>query len=306
MIKTAKAKTNNVDGLLLIDKPLKISSRLALTIAKRALNAAKAGHSGALDPLASGVLPLLFGEATKFAGYLLDADKSYQFTVKLGQTTTTGDAEGEIASEAELPNLADVNWPQLLQQFQGEIEQVPPLFSALKYQGKPLYYYARKGETVPVKSRLVTIHKLELQEITEDSLSFEVRCSKGTYVRTLAQDIGQALGCGGYVTALRRLDAAGFALEQCVTLEQLDEDAKAYLLPVEYCVAHFPRLQLTSLQRQRLYHGLGTLLDPIQQQALGEHQVIALYCDEAGFFGLGRPSGELLRAQRLLSCKAPA
>jgi tRNA pseudouridine55 synthase len=223
-----------VHGVLLLDKPLGFSSTQALAKAKWLLRAEKGGHTGTLDPLATGVLPLCFGAATKFSQIHLDADKSYEATLRLGQTTTTGDAEGQVLLERKPPVLTAADLAAVVQRFSGWIEQVPPMYSALKQDGKPLYEYARAGETRERAARRVCIHALSLTP-TEDAstLRLAVRCSKGTYVRTLAEDIGEALGCGAHLIALRRTATGDFGLTQCMSLETLEatpEDERIRLL----------------------------------------------------------------------------
>jgi len=214
-----------VHGVLLLDKPLGLSSNQALQKAKWLLRAEKAGHTGTLDPLATGVLPLCFGAATKFSQLHLDADKTYETVVRLGIKTSTGDAEGEvIASQPVTCSPGQV--VGLLDRFMGEIEQVPPMHSALKKDGKALYEYAREGLTVAREARRVTIHDLDLLDMQlaggTPSLRLRVRCSKGTYIRTLGEDIGEALGCGGHLTSLRRIATGPFQIDQCVTLGALE------------------------------------------------------------------------------------
>lgn len=223
-----------LNGVLLLDKSLGVSSNYALQAARRLYNADKAGHTGTLDPLATGLLPLCFGEATKFSSALLDADKRYIATVQLGVTTTTADAEGAVLERRPVTtNRADLE--QVLTQFQGDIEQIPPMHSALKRDGKPLYAYAREGIVLERASRPVHIYQLRLLEWADERFVFEVSCSKGTYVRTLAADIGEALGCGGHLTALRRTGIGALDVTQAHTitmLESLDNSARdALLLP---------------------------------------------------------------------------
>lgn len=228
-----------VHGVLLLDKPLGLSSNQALQKAKWLLRAEKAGHTGTLDPLATGVLPLCFGAATKFSQLHLDADKTYETVVRLGLKTSTGDAEGDVI-ETRAVACTPGQVVEVLDRFMGEIEQVPPMHSALKKDGRPLYEYARNGETVEREARRVTIHDLELVDMQlvgdEPSLRLRVRCSKGTYIRTLGEDIGEALGCGGHLTLLRRVATGPFTEEQCVTLEALEADTESQrsgrLLPV--------------------------------------------------------------------------
>lgn len=211
-----------VDGVLLLDKPLGVTSNTALQIARRLYNAAKAGHTGTLDPLATGLLPLCFGEATKFAGELLNADKAYDATLRLGVTTETGDVEGRILVtrpvQVTLPQVATV-----LERFTGEISQIPPMYSALKRDGKPLYEYARQGIELERTARTVSIHAIRQLDFSGDLLSISVDCSKGTYIRTLAEDIGEALGCGAHLVALRRTRIGSLLLERAVTLAEIEE-----------------------------------------------------------------------------------
>lgn len=236
-----------ISGVLLLDKPHGISSNAALQHAKRLYQAAKAGHTGNLDPIATGLLPICFGEATKFSQFLLDANKTYQAVFKLGQTTTTGDAEGEVTSHSPV-NLTRAQIEQALRQFIGPILQVPPMHSALKFQGKALYTYARAGVEIERQPREVTIYSLVLDAFAGDELTVTVECSKGTYVRVLAEDLGRALGCGAFMQALRRTRIGDFAIAQAVTLDQLDglrlEDRDARLLPPDCLLAGMPKITL--------------------------------------------------------------
>jgi tRNA pseudouridine55 synthase len=268
-----------VDGALLLDKPLGLSSNAALQRAKRVYRAAKAGHAGTLDPLASGLLLVLFGEATKFAGPLLEADKEYLATLKLGARTTTGDAEGEVVSRREV----DIgNLPAVLERFRGEIEQVPPMHSALKHGGTPLYRLARRGEEVERSPRRVRISTLELLKSSTDVLEVRVVCSKGTYIRVLAQDIGEALGCGAHLGALRRTGSGRFRIEQASaleTLEALDAAARASrLVPLPRLVEDLPHAELGAADEAKLRQG----------QAL---KISGLH---AGLCAVVRPDGALI------------
>lgn len=247
-----------LDGVLLFDKPLHLSSNVALQKVRRLFQAQKAGHTGTLDPLATGLLPVCFGEATKFSTGLLDADKTYTAYLKLGYISTTGDAEGELArTAAQLPDAAKVE--SVMRDFLGDIEQLPPMHSAIKHQGRPLYEYIRRGETIVRDSRSVTIHDLELLRFDGDELDFSVHCSKGTYVRTLAEDIGAALGCGAYLRGLRRSAIAQFNLDRAYTLEQLEvmaqEQRDACLLPVDSLLPDLPELPLDEEQARRIAQG---------------------------------------------------
>lgn len=247
-----------VDGVLFLDKPVGLSSNHALQRARRLLNAAKGGHTGTLDPLASGLLPLTFGEATKFSQTLLDADKAYDATVLLGVTTTTADAEGDVL-EALPVNVSDAEIEAALVCLRGEIAQVPPMYSALKHHGKALYEYARAGVDIPREPRHVTIHRFDCLGREGDSLMVRVVCSKGTYVRTLASDLGALLGCGAHLTALRRTRVGPFTLDSSISLaafEALDEVEKdATLAPVDALLFHLAVLQLDAGQAKNFTHG---------------------------------------------------
>jgi tRNA pseudouridine55 synthase len=230
-------KRRPVHGVLLLDKPLGLSSNQALQKCKWLLRAEKAGHTGTLDPLATGILPLCFGAATKFGQLQLDADKTYEATVRLGVTTTTGDAEGEVTATQPVPAFDDATLAGIARRFTGPIRQVPPMHSALKKDGKPLYEYARQGEVIEREPRDVTIHALELTAIDAQHLKLVARVSKGTYIRTLGEDVAHALGCGGHLTSLRRTATGGLGVTLCVTIEQLeaaDPEARVdFLRPVD-------------------------------------------------------------------------
>lgn len=242
-----KIVRQRVDGVLLLNKPVGLTSNAALQKAKWLLAALKAGHTGTLDPFADGLLPLCFGEATKFAGYLLDSDKRYRATMQLGVTTTTGDPEGDVLAERPV-NVTCDEIAATLPRYVGEIEQIPPMHSALKHQGRPLYEYARAGINIERPPRNVRIAALALVECTLPQAVFDVSCSAGTYVRTLAQDIGEALGCGAHLTRLTRTAAGGFQLAQAhdlAALETLPPEARhTWLLPPDALVAHLPAIQL--------------------------------------------------------------
>jgi len=294
-----------VDGVLLLDKPVGWSSNDALIKAKRILNAKKAGHTGTLDPFATGLLPLCFGEATKFAQDLLDADKSYEAVVHLGQTTTTGDTEGAVT----LTCAVDVTVDQImavLARFRGPIAQVPPMYSALKRDGKPLYEYARAGITLEREARLVTIHELEFIAYDAPFLTLSVTCSKGTYIRVLGEDIGQALGCGAHLNALRRTRVGALVMENMVTLAQLNEHAapRDLLAPVDALLSSFAPVALTLelatrfLQGQRIALGKESVAIPEQ---LGR---VRVYCD-ARLLGTGNMQEYgVLAPERLIATSA--
>ena len=251
-----KKPRDPVDGVLLLDKPVGLSSNDALIRAKRVFNAKKAGHTGTLDPFATGLLPLCFGEATKFSQDLLEADKTYEATVHLGIMTTTGDTEGETIEQRGV----DVTREQIeaaLARFRGPIFQVPPMYSALKRDGKALYEYAREGITLEREARPVTIHGLSLVEYAAPFLKILVTCSKGTYVRVLGEDIGAALGCGAHLNALRRVQVGSLSTERMITLEELQAhpDPLSLLAPVDALLSSFPSVELTPELAKRFLNG---------------------------------------------------
>ncbi len=287
-----------IDGVLLFDKPLELSSNTAMQKVRWLFQAEKAGHTGTLDPLATGLLPICFGEATKYTHALLDADKRYRATIRLGQRTTTGDAEGEVIEER--PVTADeAQCRQMLEQFTGEISQLPPMHSALKHQGKPLYEYIRKGEVVEREPRQVHIHELTLERWAGTELDIDVLCSKGTYIRTLGEDIGEALGCGGHLTALRRTGIGDFGLDAAHTLpelEALDEAGRdTLLLPVDSLVQNFPALELDAVLAGRLAQG--QRLGLRDEHPDGKRRLYS----EGRFIGLGELITGRLSPYRLLS-----
>jgi tRNA pseudouridine55 synthase len=291
--------SQSVNGVLLLDKPAGISSNRALQTAKRLLGAAKAGHTGTLDPFATGLLPLCFGEATKFAGLALASDKTYRATLRLGVTTSTGDIEGEVVSRREVAvDARQVD--QALAKFVGTIDQIPPLFSAIKVAGKPLYAYARDGESVQRRARRVRIDLLERIALHEQSLEIHVECGTGTYIRALAEDIGTALGCGAHLVALRRTVCAGFGLAGAVSLDRLEEMEQrqrlACLLPVDAMTAGLSRHVISEEDAHAITQGR-TL-----QAASGLPGLVALYRTDGSFLGIGEvvDSG-LMKAKRLLA-----
>jgi tRNA pseudouridine55 synthase len=287
-----------VDGVLLLNKPVGITSNAALQKAKWLLNAKKAGHTGTLDPFADGLLPLCFGEATKFSAYLLDADKRYRAVLQLGVTTTTGDPEGEVLSTRDVAvNCAEIN--AVLPGFMGEIEQIPPMHSALKHQGRPLYEYARAGIEIERPPRKVTIRSLAMVECGPPRVILDVQCSAGTYIRTLAQDMGGALGCGAHLTALTRLGSGGFKLEQAhslAELEALDPPRRhALLLPADCLVAHLPAVLLDDSEAEALRQGRS-----IAHVATGSG-LIRAYTATNTFIGLANADAGRLVPRRLIA-----
>lgn len=248
-----KRKGRSVHGILLLDKPAGISSNAALQIVKRLFNAQKAGHTGSLDPLATGVLPICLGEATKITSYLLDSDKKYQGIAKLGVRTNTADAEGDILQTRPVPILSDDTIEMALDSFRGEISQIPPMHSALKLNGQPLYELARQGIEVERKPRNVTIFELKKLGFDKDELELLVHCSKGTYIRTLAEDLGEILECGAHLSALRRIAAGPFDIKQTITLDKLTELAEQgvaeldkQLLPMHNALVDWPEINLSA------------------------------------------------------------
>lgn len=289
-----------IDGVLLLDKPYGITSQAAVTRAKAKLGAAKTGHTGTLDPMATGLLPLAFGEATKFAQALLDADKSYLATIRLGTTTTTGDLEGDVLTVQQVDvDLARIE--AAVAKFRGEIEQMPPMYSALKHAGRPLYEYARAGTEIVRRARSITITMLEVEAWTDVEVSLRVSCSKGTYVRVLAEDIGRALGCGATLAGLRRTRVGRFAVDDAVTLQALTEmrepEILERLLPVDALLASVPSLELNADQSQRIR--LGQAVEVASGLAAG---LVRVYGPDANFLGVADalPEGRL-RPRRLVS-----
>jgi tRNA pseudouridine55 synthase len=279
----------NVSGIILLDKPLGFTSNAALQKVRWLLNAEKAGHTGSLDPLATGVLPLCFGEATKFSQYLLDSDKGYETVMQMGQTTSTADAEGEVLQTREVTvGRADIE--AVIPRFRGEILQVPPMYSALKRDGQPLYKLARAGEVVEREARSVTIARLEMLAFESPCATLAVSCSKGTYIRTLVEDLGRELGCGAHVAALRRTQAGPFQLNQSVTLEELEkvhaeggnEALDRFLLPVDAGLEHWPLLQLSEHSAYYWLHG-----QPVRAPDMPKFGMLRVQDHEGRFIGIG-------------------
>jgi len=305
--KPVKPPRRDVHGVLLLDKPIGWSSNDALIRAKRLLWAKKAGHTGTLDPLATGLLPLCFGEATKFSQDLLDADKTYETVVRLGIKTSTADAEGEVLIERPV-SVTPEQLAAVVARFVGEIDQVPPMHSALKKDGKPLYEYARAGQTVERAARRVTIRAINVLatdlEAAEPTITLRVSCSKGTYIRTLGEDIGEALGCGAHLVALRRTQVGNLTLEGAVTLDALEtaaEDTRAALLaPVDALLQTLPRVELDAEESRRFLHGQRLPL----RLALPNAEQVRVYgvrdADSASLLGVAAWQGGVLRPERLV------
>ncbi|GLU34834.1 tRNA pseudouridine(55) synthase TruB [Trinickia caryophylli] len=303
----------DLDGVLLLDKPVGLSSNDALMCAKRLYLAKKAGHTGTLDPLASGLLPLCFGEATKFSQDLLEADKTYEATMRLGVRTTTGDAEGEVLETREV-RVDPAALDSAMAGLRGQIVQVPPMYSALKRDGKPLYEYARAGQTVEREGRVVTIHSLELLACALPDVTFRVKCSKGTYVRTLAEDIGAALGCGAHLVALRRTGVGALTLEHAVTLDALsgmEAPARdAMLQPVDALLSTFAPVRLAEEAARRFQQGQRLRVAELASTAAGNEEGVRgagegarvrVYRDADGaLLGVARVVGGVLAPERLV------
>jgi len=285
----SRNRGRDISGVLLLDKPLGLSSNKALQEVKNLLFARKAGHTGSLDPLATGLLAICFGEATKVANYIFDADKHYRATAKLGQTTTTGDLEGDILDEKPVPEFDQAQLESILDVFTGEIMQVPPMYSALKHNGEPLYKLARQGIEIEREPRPVTIYSLKLVEFSSDTFTVDVVCSRGTYIRTLLEDIGLKMGCGAHVTALRRTALGPFDEDDMVTMDVL-RDAEQndrvalnnYVRPMEQALVHWPAVKLSPDAAYYLRQG-----QPVIVPKAPTSGWVRLQTDESGFIGVG-------------------
>lgn len=293
----------DVHGILLLDKPAGQTSNQALQSVKRLYRARKAGHTGALDPFATGLLPVCFGEATKISALLLDADKAYQACLKLGSTTTTGDIDGDMSSVFPVPELTEAAILDAMAGLTGEIEQVPPMYSALKHRGKPLYKLARKGEVVERPPRRVTIRRLSLLDWRPDEIEFEVRCSKGTYVRTLGEVLAQALNSGGHLTQLRRIGAGPFSGADMVSPTQLQAlqekggSLDSHLLPLDTGLQHLPAVCVDASRRERVLHG-----NPVVVPGPVTEGSIRVYGEDGVIIAIARAeTGGLIRPARVFS-----
>jgi tRNA pseudouridine55 synthase len=283
-------KGRDISGILVIDKPKGETSNKTLQNLKNIFFAQKAGHTGSLDPLATGILPICFGEATKFAGYLLNGDKAYRFVIHLGVTTTTGDAEGDIL-ETKAVKVSDKELKKIVKNYIGSIEQTPPMYSAIKINGEKLYKLARKGIEVERKKRSVEIFSLEVVERDGDFVTLEVECSKGTYVRTLAEDIGRDLGCGGSIAELRRIYAEPFDLEDMVSMDKVEaifeekDFAKlnALLLPIDAMLGDYPEIVLDDDSAYYVNQG-----QAVQVSNAPESGKLRMYKEDDSFLGMGR------------------
>lgn len=307
-----RRKGRAINGILLLDKPYEMSSNHALQAAKRVYFANKAGHTGALDPLATGMLPICFGEATKFSQFLLDTDKVYQVTAKLGIRTTTSDADGEIVAEKPV-DVSDSQLAPALDKFRGTSKQVPSMYSALKYQGQPLYKYAREGIEVPREARDITVFRLDLLRFEGDEVELEIHCSKGTYIRTIVDDLGELLGCGAHVAELRRVAVGSYPADKMVTLEQVEnllEQAKEQdispselldplLLPMHTAVDGIPAVYIDEASASYLRHGnpvqvSGAPVDGLVQVHIGDEA----QSSDSEFIGIGQMNDDGLVAPK--------
>lgn len=290
MASSGKLLGRQINGVLLLDKPYGISSNRALQLVKRIFQARKLGHTGSLDPLATGLLPLCFGEATKISSFLLDADKYYWTRIRLGVKTNTGDAEGEVIRQAPVPQVTAEDLELILARFRGPILQIPPMFSAVKKNGKELYKFAHRGIEVEREARPVVIHNLQLEQHQGDYLELTVRCSKGTFIRTLAEDIGDVLGCGAHVVGLRRLGAGSFIAEQMVTMETLQRlagnsmsELDALLLPMQAAFAHWPLVMVSEGMAFFLAKGESVVVPQAPTKGF-----VRLFKGQSCFLGVGR------------------
>lgn len=287
-----RRRGRDINGVLLLDKPQGLSSNDALQKVKRIFNANKAGHTGALDPLATGMLPICLGEATKFSQFLLDSDKRYRVIARLGQRTDTSDADGQVIAERAI-GFTQAQLDAALERFRGETQQVPSMYSALKHQGRPLYEYARQGIEVEREARAITVYELQFIRWQGDELELEIHCSKGTYIRTIIDDLGELLGCGAHVIYLRRLEVASYPYERMVTLEQLHtllgDDASPQqvldplLLPMDSAVLHFPEVNLLPVVAGYVKQG-----QPVQAAGAPASGMVRITeGDERHFIGVG-------------------
>lgn len=299
-----KIQRDCVDGLLLLNKPIDMSSNQALQRVKRALNAKKAGHTGSLDPLATGMLPICLGQATKFSQYLLDADKRYRVVIRLGVRTTTSDAEGDVIASKTVPPLTRAQLNDSLDAFRGDIDQIPSMYSALKYQGKPLYELARQGITVDRPSRRIHVYSNALIDVNGVDITLDIHCSKGTYIRTIADDWGELLGCGAHVAALHRTQVGAYHSDAMIHLMDIEAACSGsradliqrHVLPLSSAVDHFPVFQLTQDEVTLIQQGQSLSCDAASKETL-----VALHHDE-NFVGVGIVDTQgVLKAKRLLS-----
>ncbi|MDR2711319.1 MAG: tRNA pseudouridine(55) synthase TruB, partial [Burkholderiales bacterium] len=294
-----------VDGVLLLDKPVGMSSNAALQKARRLFQAEKGGHMGTLDPFASGLLPLCFGEATKFSRFVLDADKTYRATLRLGVTTTTGDPEGDVVETRDIAHVDLAAVEKVLTRFHGAQQQIPPRHAALKYRGRAYYEYARAGIDIPREARAIMVHALRLIEFAPPVLMIEAQVSKGTYIRTLAEDIGATLGCGAHLTALRRLQSGQFSMAAAHSLEALaaatDAERKNALLPAEMLVQALTRIDLAPTMANRFSQGQRLAPCDVGVTSMQDNESYAVYADSGNrFLGVAEVRQGVLHPLRLI------
>lgn len=304
----SRERGRSLNGLLLLDKPIGLTSNRALQEVKKLLNAKKAGHTGSLDPLATGLLPICLGEATKYSHWLLDSDKSYETTAKLGVITDSGDAEGKVIEQRELGVITEEQILGVIEKFRGEQLQVPPMYSALKKAGKPLYELARQGLEVERKPRPITVFELELRQFCGDELQLSTRVTKGTYIRSLVEDIGKALGCGAHVKTLRRTAVGDFSHDKMISLEALKKKLALggegaldeILLPVDALLSSLPRLELSEKEAHDVHRGKRVIINELSKDL--KTRDVRLYNHEQVFIGVGiLDETGVLKAKRLMS-----
>lgn len=295
-----RRKGRNINGILLLDKPQGISSNKALQQVKHLFNAAKAGHTGALDPLATGMLPICLGEATKFSQFLLESDKAYRVTAKLGVRTDSSDSTGEVV-ETRPVKVSQKQLLKALDKFRGDTDQIPTMFSALKYNGQPLYKLARQGIEVEREARPISVYELELLRFNGDEVELEIECSKGTYIRTIIDDLGQDLGCGAHVTQLHRTFVGDYPLDAMVSMSQLEDEREeglsldSHLLPLDSPVQHLQEAVLDLDSCHYFCHG-----NPVSYPDLDEGEFVRVYDEDDIFLGVGEVDDELMLAPKRL------
>ncbi len=289
MAKQRRRKGRSISGIIVLDKAVGLSSNMALQEVKWLFEANKAGHTGSLDPLATGVLPLCLGEATKVSQFLLNSDKRYRARIKLGIRTDSADSEGQVIAQCDEVNVSREQVEQALQSFKGETQQIPPMHSALKVDGVPLYKLAREGKTISREARSICVYELELTDFQGDEIELEITCSKGTYIRTIADDLGQDLGCGAHIIALRRLQAGAFTEADCVSTDALREVKEKHgmdrldqnLIPMDRAIEDLPEVNLPSIAASQFKNGQSVLVRHLPEEGL-----VRLY-EEEQFIGIG-------------------
>lgn len=302
-----KRKGRDIQGVLLLDKPQGMTSNDVLQKVKRIFNAQKAGHTGALDPLATGMLPICFGESTKFSQYLLDSDKRYRVIARLGQRTDTSDADGQLIEERAITiNLTDIQ--QALGNFIGDIMQIPTMFSALKHQGRPLYEYAREGITIEREARPITVYENRFIRFDNNELELEIHCSKGTYIRTIIDDLGEVLGCGAHVIYLRRLQVSNYPADKMVPLSYLQDHLEnidhleSFLMPIDSPVQDYPKIVLTTEQGRDILLGRSLTISNYDNSCLLTN-LVRIYQQEQ-FIGVGELNNMILSPKRLIQTES--